>query len=137
MHNCSADLDVLESFDQLHRFDDTIRAARLKERLQFVRRPSRSILHLEPDQDTLQRVEVVVDVRVEKFTRCEVAGVAGSGESGQGQANEGVVEREVGVVAGRVGVLVVVLVLPVRVHPGDVCNKNVGRYIDSAFIRQK
>ena len=61
---------------------------------------------------------------VEKFSRDEVAGVAGACEAGQGETDEGVIESEIGVVTGRVGVLVVELILPVRVHPSDICNEN-------------
>ena len=61
---------------------------------------------------------------VEEFSRDEVTGIAGACEASQREADEGMVEGEIGFVTWRVGVLMVELILPVRVHPSDICNGN-------------
>ena len=76
---------------------------------------------------------MIVDVGFKEFPCAEEAGSAGVSEAVDREPNEGVIECEVGVVTGCLCVLVVELILPVRVHPSDVCNSNV----DTGFTRQK
>ena len=66
---------------------------------------------------------MIINVCLEDFTSHQVADRAGMCEGVDGKADERVVEGEVGVVACCPFVPVMELILPVRVHPGHVCNK--------------